>query len=131
MASKRQQPQDTSPPNARGGGQIIVKLCGMSEAGITFWSRHQFDVAAELQLRVRREALPAALRESIKSDDHGWASVRGFVVECRAVRRANGATAFRISLVLDVALTAPRPSLRDMPPPLPMCHAAPRVFGLN
>ena len=40
------------------------------------------------------------------ADDEGWVSVRGYVVECPAVRRPDGAPGFEVSLLLESALTA-------------------------
>lgn len=86
-----------------------MNLCKISESGLVFWSRHRFDLAAELQVRVRCDVLPLHLRTSLKADADGWVSVRGFVVECRPLRRSNGAGAFRVSLLLDAALTSSGP----------------------
>ena len=86
-----------------------MNLCKVSESGLVFWSRHRFDLAAELQVRVRCDVLPLHLRASLKADDDGWVSVRGFVIECRPLRRSNGAGAFRVSLLLDAALISSEP----------------------
>ena len=104
MADKRQSKQDASPQPHRGGEQAVVNLCMVSDTGLVFWSRHRFELAAELQVRVRCEVLPAHLRPSLQPDSEGWATVRGFVIECRPLRRPNGVGAFRVSLLLDAAL---------------------------
>ena len=104
MAEKRQPKQDASPDSTRGGGQAVVSLCKISESSLVFWSRHRFDLAAELQVRVRCDVLPLHVRATLKPDNAGWVSVRGFVIECRAQRRSNGAGVFRVSLLLDAAL---------------------------
>jgi hypothetical protein len=104
MAEKRQPKQDASPDSTRGGGQAVVSLCKVSESGLVFWSRHRFELAAELQVRVRCDVLPLRVRAMLEPDIEGWVSVRGFVIECRAQRRSNGAGVFRVSLLLDAAL---------------------------
>lgn len=130
MADKRQSKQDASQDSTRGGGQTIVSLCKVSESGLVFWSRHRFDLASELQVRVRINVLPSLLRACFKDDGHGWTSVRGFVVECRATRRSNGAATFRVSLVLDAALLSP--AHRSEPHPrLFGGGRSGHLFGLN
>ena len=131
MADKRQSKQGASRDAMRGGGQAVVNLCRVSEHGLVFWSRHRFDLAAELQVRVRMDALPLQLQTGVKGDGEGWGTVRGFVVECRAIRRPNGAAAFRVSLVLDAALTAK--ACRKVECPLPWFSGgrSRRLFGLN
>jgi hypothetical protein len=99
MATQSQHPEDSVPACQGGGGQIIVDLCDIREGGLVFWSRQRFEIGAELQMRIRRDALgavPGHLSE--------WVTVRGFVVECPAMRRRDGSHAFRISLLLDSAL---------------------------
>ena len=108
-----------------------MNLCKVSDTGLVFWSRHRFDLAAELQVRVRREVLPSRLRESLKADGEGWVTVRGFVIECQPLRRANGAAAFRVSLVLDAALTASTPRHAECQQPLFNGGISGRLFGLN
>jgi hypothetical protein len=78
----------------------------VSDTGLVFWSRHRFDLAAELQVRVRYNVLPVCMRANLKADGEGWVMMRGFVIECRALRRPNGAGAFRVSLMLDTALVS-------------------------
>ncbi|MBX7212021.1 MAG: hypothetical protein K1X78_27190 [Verrucomicrobiaceae bacterium] len=133
MADERQSKQEKSDnprEPMRGGGQAVVSLCKVSESGLVFWSRHRFDLAAELQVRVRTDVLPRHLRLGLKSDEAGWATVRGFVVECRAIRRPGGAAVFRVSLVLDAALLAPA-RLTGAHPPLFRGGRTGRLFGLN
>lgn len=103
MADKRQSKQEHSQNSAR-GGQAVVSLCKVSRSGLTFWSRQRFDLVAELQVRVRIEVLPHDLRDHLPADEGGWTTVRGFVVECRATRRSDGAAVFLVSLVLDTTL---------------------------
>ncbi len=109
MADKRQSKQNRSPHANGGRGQAVVNLCMVNESGLVFWSRHRFDLAAELQVRVRGDVLPAHVRASLEADSKGWVTVRGFVIECRALRRPNGAGAFRVSLLLDAALVSSGP----------------------
>jgi hypothetical protein len=67
-----------------------------------FWSRHPFEIAAELQLRVRSSALPKACSEG--TDE--WQIKCGFVVQCKPARRANGAVGFHISVLFVPDLAA-------------------------
>lgn len=108
-----------------------MNLCRVSEHGLVFWSRHRFDLAAELQVRVRMDALPLQLQTGVKGDGEGWGTVRGFVVECRAIRRPNGAAAFRVSLVLDAALTAKARRMDACPLRLFSGGRSGHLFGLN
>lgn len=130
MADKHQSKQDTSRKNARGAGQVVVSLCKVTEAGVVFWSRHRFDLTAELQMRVRSEVLPFVLRACLKSDADGWVTVRGFVVECQGVRQSSGAAEFRVSIVLDAAIvSAARRYVGH--PPMGGNGRFGRLFGLN
>lgn len=104
MADKRQSEQGSSSHELGGAGQTIVSLKGVNEGGLTFCSRHRFEVASEVQMRVRWDVLPSALQARLAADESGWVSVRGFVIECRAERQSNGAALFHVSLVLDVVL---------------------------
>lgn len=130
MADKRQSRKDTPRNTRRGAGQVIVNLCIASESGVVFWSRHRFDLAAELQLRVRTEVLPMHLRAALKSDARGWATVRGYVVECLAVRRPDGAAVFRVSLMLD-AMLIPETRRRENHARLFFGGRTGVMFGLN
>jgi hypothetical protein len=104
MADNRQSKQENTSHELGGAGQTIVSLQGVNEGGLTFFSRHRFEVASEIQMRVRWDVLPNSLRARLVPDKSGWISVRGFVIECRAERQSNGAAVFRVSLVLDVVL---------------------------
>ena len=108
-----------------------MTLCKVSDTGLMFWSRHRFDLAAELQVRVRREVLSSHLRASLAADCDGWVTVRGFVIECRALRRPNGAAAFRVSLMLDVALIACAGRKADCSWQWFSGWISGRLFGLN
>lgn len=137
MARHRQHQQDSSPLHRGRGGQTIVRLCGASAVGIVFSSRHKFDLAAELQLRIRGDTLPPHIAESLHASPSGWVTVRGFVVECLAVRQPDGAASFQVSVVLEAFLAAAA-ARRALPNPL---HSKPSmarragqtgfVFGLN
>lgn len=132
MADKRQSKQEASRKPVRGGGQAVVSLCKVSESGLVFWSRSRFELAAELQVRLRREVLPRRLRERLNEDGGGWSTVRGFVVECSATRKADGSALFRVSLVLDPVLNTTGARGDG---PLPRLHVsgieASGIFGLN
>lgn len=110
---------DSHTPQAAGAAslsQSVVELLSVSACGLTFWSRHGFDIAAELQLRLDREAfpfptLPAPLRLS-----DGWVMVRGFVVDCNPARRADGTVGFEITLIFEpVMRSKARASAREWP----------------
>lgn len=132
MADERESKKETSRKLPRGGGQAVVSLCKVSESGLVFWSRHRFDLAAELQVRLRRAVLPRRLRERLNEDGGGWSTVRGFVVECSATRKADGSALFRVSLVLDAVLNSEGAGGCGA---LPQLHvsgiAASGIFGLN
>lgn len=103
MASHSQHQQETSPSNRGGGGQAVVELCKVTERGLVFWSRQRFEIGAELQIRIRRDAVPPGLLPP-GSEFEDWLSLSGYVVECPAVRRADGTLGFRVSLLLEWAL---------------------------
>lgn len=117
MAKHSHHQQGNSAQNKRGGaGQAVVELCAVSACGLTFWSRQRFEIGSELQIRVRRDAISA-----VQGMDEGtgeWVTLRGYVIECPAVRREGGEHGFEVSLLLDSALTM-------LPPPAPpaACHA--------
>lgn len=130
MADKNQSKQDANRKLARGGGQAVVNLCKVGESGLVFCSRHRFELAAELQVRVRFDVLPYFLRVCLKSDADGWVTVRGFVVECRAIRQSSGAAEFRVSIVLDAALISAARRCTGHPPMSGEARIG-RLFGLN
>jgi hypothetical protein len=101
MAKSSQHSQEDSSGELSpgGAGQAIVKLCEATHRGLVFWSRQRFEVGAELQVRLRVEALPAALRE-LGVQGGGWMNLRGFVVLCQPERKGNGAFGFEVSLLL-------------------------------
>lgn len=100
MATSGQHQQAGSAPS--GAGQTIVELCGATDCGIIFWSRQRFEIGAELQIRMRCDVMPSAQScDDGECEPEGWKCVRGFVVECEALRRENGSCVFRVSLLLD------------------------------
>lgn len=101
MASHSQQHQEASKQG--GGRQAVVELCGITHCGLTFWSRQRFEIGAELQIRVRSDAVPPALQSAGKTSGE-WITVCGYVVECPAIRREDGSHAFRVSLLFESAL---------------------------
>ncbi len=102
MAKNSQPPQETSASNRSGGAQAIVELCEVTTAGLTFWSRHRFEIGSELQIRLHRDAL-LDHADSVEE----WVHVCGFVIESMPVRRDDGAQGFRITLLFDTALLHP------------------------
>lgn len=104
MADEHQSKPENASLNGRGGGQIVVSLCEMNEGGLILTSRYRFEVAAELQVRVRWEVLPKCLQHNLKPDPSGWVNIRGFVIDCRLARQSGGKMAFIVSLVLDLVL---------------------------
>ena len=99
MAKKRQHSQETSASHRSGGAQSIVELCEVSTAGLTFWSRHRFDIGSELQIRLHREALPSQAESSEE-----WVNVCGFVIDFKPVSRGDGSQSFCITLLFDFVL---------------------------
>jgi hypothetical protein len=132
MAGKNQHSHPETSSQARGSrGQAIVELSQVSERGMSFWSRQRFEIAAELQLRVQRSSLPEPLRR-VATGDEEWVMIKGYVVECRAERRAGGEAAFCVSVVWDTTFSAANQSdaLLKSPAFTPTrCGAT--IFGLN
>lgn len=136
MAKHGQHPQDTTADdqasNSSGGRQAVVELSEISSCGLVFWSRRRFDIGAEIQVRIKRSALPAASLAKVAPEAR-WAMLRGLVVASRARRRADGSHGFEISLLLDQTISAcaqppaPPAPMRWFTPPLPGM----RRFGLN
>jgi hypothetical protein len=128
MANHGQSPQDTSAPQRGGGGQAIVEMCEVTDTSLTFWSRHRFQIGAELQMRLSTAELPSAL--AAPAGKEPWVMLRGFVVQCQHVRRDDGVQGFRVVLLFDSALAQPpkpKCSRIFMRKPLPCCCS----FGLN
>jgi len=109
MAKNSQHQQGNSAGKRSGAGQAVVELCAVSACGLVFWSRQRFDIGSELQIRVRRDAIPA-LSQKLQGNEE-WITITGFVVECPAMRRPNGQHGFQVSLLLEsaFAMAAPQP----------------------
>ena len=127
MAKHGQHPQESSAPKLGGGGQVVVEMSEVTNAGLVFWSRHRFQIGSELQMRMRRDALPTTSPDSSGDD---WVMMRGFVVQCSPVRREDGRLTFRVVMVFDTALARPgkmKTRRCFTTPPIP----GGRPFGLN
>ncbi|TDU81834.1 hypothetical protein EI77_01144 [Prosthecobacter fusiformis] len=123
MANHGQHQQGNSASKRSGAGQAVVELCAVSECGLVFWSRQRFDIGAELQIRVRRDAIPGL--KICQTDAEEWISLRGFVVECPAMRRPCGEHGFQVSLLMESALTAVTETRQTKPK-----HACPKMKSL-
>lgn len=135
MAKHGRQKQETSANDAQsksGGRQTVVELCDVSTCGLVFWSRHRFDIGAEVQARIHRSTLPAALQNNATTQGE-WVTLKGLVVACSGKRRENGSSGFLVSLLVDdmACACSQKPKLRSKMrwtrPPLPWLHR----FGLN
>lgn len=104
MAKNSQHQQGNSAGKRSGAGQAVVELCAVSACGLVFWSRQRFDIGSELQIRVRSDAIPSLQIHATAGKK--WIMLRGFVVECPAMRRACGEHGFQVSLLMESALTA-------------------------
>ena len=107
MATQRHSNDDELQPATAGGGvaQSIVELLSATSSGLVFWSRHPFEVAAEVQLRVRGSTLPKSAQAV---DEMGeWVMKRGFIVQCKPARRANGSCGFQVSVLFVAAVATP------------------------
>ena len=130
MAAQRHSNDDEIPPTKAGGGvaQSIVELLSATASGLVFWSRHPFEVADEVQLRVRTSILPGSAHEQEVCD---WVTKRGFVVQCKPSRRANGSVGFQVSVLFVSAL----PCAQSRVPATPAFDLDPdwirRMSGLN
>ena len=103
MAKHGQDQQETSAHDAksnRGGRQAVVELCEISASGLVFWSRHRFEIGSEVQVRIRRSALPPSGQNDAIAHCK-WAMLKGFVVACRRQRREDGSSGFQISLLIE------------------------------
>lgn len=106
MANHSQHQQGNSASKRSGAGQAVVELCAVSDCGLAFWSRQRFDIGSELQIRVKRDAIPGLQDAHEGPVQEEWITIRGFVIDCTAVRRPNGEHGFQVSLLLESALTA-------------------------
>jgi len=132
MATQRHSNDDEIPPTKAGGtvAQSIVELLSATSSGLVFWSRHPFEVADEVQLRVRTSTLPKGAQAQEVCD---WVTKRGFVVHCKPSRRSNGSVGFQVS-VLFVPSPSPAPATSRVNA-LRACEPDPervrRMSGLN
>ncbi|GAA5141813.1 hypothetical protein GCM10023213_26670 [Prosthecobacter algae] len=113
MANHSQHQQGNPASKRSGAGQTIVELCTVSDCGLVFWSRQRFDIGSELQIRVLRSAIPTLSVAEETGEE--WVTLRGYVVECPAMRRPGGEHGFQVSLLLDSALTAVAQGSRRKP----------------
>lgn len=135
MAKHGQQQQETSandPASNSGGRQAVVELCDISACGLVFWSRHHFEIGAEVLVRIRRSALPANCH-ALTQTKTKWVMLKGLVVACPPQRRADGSSGFEVSLLMEQALCD---CLQPPQIPAQMCWFTPplpglRRFGLN
>jgi hypothetical protein len=123
MANESQQSQETSAVHRSGGTQAIVELCEVSSSGLSFWSRHRFEIGSELQMRLHRDALP-----SPGVSEEEWVNVCGFVIDFKPVRRSDGAQGFCITLLFDSVLLHPS---KPKPQGLPLRYQKTRISGLK
>lgn len=135
MAKHGQQQQETSANEKQsscGGRQAVVELCEISACGLVFWSRHRFDIGAEIQMRIKRSALPPACQVPAATDAK-WVMLKGLVVACPPQRRADGSSGFAVSLLMEqspgACIQPPKlqAQMRWFTPPLPGLQR----FGLN
>jgi len=130
MAKHGQQQQGTSAadsPSVCGGRQAVVEVCEITSCGLVFWSRHPFDVGAEVQVRIKRSALTPAML-AMTSSHLPWVMLKCLVVADSPQRRADGSSGFKVSLLVVQALadsTHP-PKFRSK-----LCWFAPPLHGLR
>lgn len=128
MGAKRQQPDSAAFSSTSGAAvQSVVELITVRPCGLVFWSRQHFEIAAELQLRLERDALAGTATLAALKVRDGWVLVRGFVVDCNPARRPDGTVGFEVTLVFEPTMTAPRKSARRVAPAPKDRHGA----GLN
>ncbi len=113
MASSSQHSQENAGAKRRGGGQTVVELRGASGRGLVFWSRQRFETGVELQVRLRSDLLPKALRAKARGAD--WLNLRGFVVHCHSERRRDGSIGFLVSMLLASQVVPEREMGCDLP----------------
>jgi len=123
MAKNSQHSQETSASHRSGGAQVVVELCEVSSAGLTFWSRHRFDIGSELQIRLHRDAITAQLKT-----EEEWVNVCGFVIDIKPNHRNDGSQGFCIMLLFDSVLLQ---SAKAPPKGLPLRYQRTRIPGLK
>ena len=138
MGAHRQ--PDRQPDQSHQAGQplaqSVVELLNVSHSGLIFWSRHQFDITAELQLRLHSRAVKGAPWLTAFKNRQGWLLLRGFVVQCQPSRRPDGIVGFQVAIVFDPAFTAatPAPAANKKLAaiaPIRTKRQTGRLFGLN
>jgi hypothetical protein len=113
MGAKRQQPDSAAFSSTSGAAvQSVVELITVRPCGLVFWSRHCFEIASELQLRLESQALAGAATVAALKARDGWVLVRGFVVDCNPARRPDGTVGFEVTLVFEPTITVPRKRAR-------------------
>lgn len=132
MGASRQPDRHVAQSNKTGHSlaQSVVELECVSHNGLVFWSRHHFDITAELQLRLHRRALKGAAWAAGLKSHHGWLLLRGFVVQCQPSRRDDGTVGFQIAIVFDPALVNAATS-KNQDGGLINRQPKPGKFGLN
>ncbi len=130
------QQQETSandgvPPSKSGGRQAVVELCEISTCGLVFWSRTRFEIGAEVQVRMKRTALPPQWQAEVVCCP--WVMLKGLVVACPPQRREDGSSGFEVSLLIETDADGPvqpakvRSKMRWVRRPMPWL----RRFGMN
>lgn len=99
MEAKRQQPESGAFKPKSGSVQSVVQLIALKSCGLVFWSRQQFDLTAELQLKLEKSALRGVTTLANVREHDGWVVVRGYVVDCAPARRPDGTVGFEVTLV--------------------------------
>ena len=130
MAQHGQQQQETSAadsPSVCGGRQAVVEVCEITSCGLVFWSRHPFDVGAEVQVRIKRSVLTPAML-AMTATHAPWVMLNCLVVAGAPQRRADGSSGFEVSLLVVQA--------QDDSPHAPMhrseaCWFVPPLSGLR
>lgn len=128
MEAKRHLPDHNAfPPSPGTPVQSIVELIKVCASGLVFWSRQQFEIASELQIRLETEALATAkLDAGLKARD-GWVVIRGFVVGSKPARKPDGTVGFEVTLVFEPVMPGKRARKDSHSPKL----ISPDGYGLN
>lgn len=138
MAKPGQHQQDpsapgppTAPNKCSGGRQAVVELCAISPCGLVFWSRTRFEIGAEVQVRIKKSALPEAWQEAVGCGC--WVMLKGLVVACPPRRREDGSSGFEVSILVEkdapdaIQVLKVHSKMNWTTPPMPWL----RKFGLN
>lgn len=102
MANHGQHPQGNSARKSGGAGQAVVELCAIAKDSLVFWSRQRYEIGSEIQIRVLREAIPSTMSGQMPPGE--WVTLKGYVIQCPAVRRPSGEHGFEVSLLMESAL---------------------------